>query len=359
MIKILKQLLDYANEHKCSDVHISSNAVPTIRIDGDIKPIPKAPMLDQNWVGEILNSIMNNIQKKAYQENWELDFSIQAGNNLRFRVNAFKTIHGPAAVFREVPTKVTTLGEIGAPHMMKEIAASKKGLVLVVGPTGSGKSTTLSAMIDYINSNFPSHIVTIEDPVEFIHKNNKSLINQRELGNSTLSFENALVSSLREDPDVILVGELRDSKTIQLALTAAETGHLVLSTLHTSSAPHAISRIVDAFPNDDKNVIRTMLASSLNAVISQRLVKRKAGGRCAAFEIMVANSSIKNLIREGKFAQINSVIQLGKKSGMRTMKESIEELVANNIITKETAESLDFYKTSDKNSNNNDNKNKK
>ena len=268
----------------------------------------------------------------------ELDFSIQFDDNIRFRVNAFRTINGPAAAFREIPDTIKSLKSIDAPAIVNNLTNARSGLILVVGPTGCGKSTTLAAMIDEINKNFTNHIITIEDPVEFVHTNKKSIINQREVGNSTLSFSNALRGALREDPDVILVGEMRDVDTIRLALTAAETGHLVLGTLHTSSAAQTVNRIIDVFPADDKMVIRSMLSTSLKAVISQRLLKKTGGGRHASFEVMVANPSIKNLIREDKIPQINSIMELGKKSGMRTMKESIEELLTKKIISNDVAD---------------------
>lgn len=338
MIKLMQKILRYAVDRKCSDVHISSGAVPSMRVDGDIVNIPNAPILDSSWMLEILHSIMNDVQKKIYEDTWELDFSIAFDENVRFRVNAFKTISGPAAVFREIPTKIKTLADINTPEVIKTLTKSKKGLILVVGPTGSGKSTTLAAMIDEINKSYTSHIITIEDPVEFVHKNQKSIINQREIGNSTLSFSNALKSSLREDPDVILVGEMRDVETIRLALTAAETGHLVFGTLHTNSAAQTINRIIDVFPAEDKAVVRSMLSVSIKAVISQRLIKKDGGGRHALFEVMIANSSIRNLIREDKIPQINSIMELGKKSGMITMKESIQDLLDKKIISQEVAE---------------------
>lgn len=336
---MIEKLLTYAKKQGCSDLHITTGAVPMLRIDGDIAPIPGASTLTSDQILEMLHSIMSENQKKFYQEKMELDFSTQVvSENLRFRVNAFRTIYGPAAVFREIPTEVKSLSALHVPEAIRELASAKKGLVLVVGPTGSGKSTTLAALIDHINSNHSHHILTIEDPVEFVHKNKKSLINQREVGNNTMSFAAALKSALREDPDVILVGEMRDIETIHLALTAAETGHLVLGTLHTSSSAQTINRIIDVFPSEDKAVIRTMLSTSIKAVISQRLLKKKGGGRCAAYEVMLANSSIRNLIREDKIPQINSIIELGKKAGMCLMKDSINELLSKGFIEQETAD---------------------
>lgn len=335
---MIEKILTYAKKQGCSDIHITTGSAPMLRIDGDMIAIPSAPVLTHDKVMEMLNSLMSDIQKKTYQEKMEMDFAIQSSDNLRFRVNAFRTVNGAAAVFREIPTEIKSLAALHAPEIIHGLAHAKKGLILVVGPTGSGKSTTLAALIDHINSNFSYHILTIEDPVEFVHKNKKSLINQREVGNSTMSFASALKSALREDPDVILVGELRDVETIHLALTAAETGHLVLGTLHTSSSAQTINRIVDVFPAEDKAVVRTMLSTSIKAVISQRLIKKEGGGRCAAYEIMIANSSIRNLIREDKIPQINSIIELGKKTGMCLMKDSINELLLKGMISKDTAD---------------------
>ncbi len=334
---MIEKILAYAKKQGSSDVHITTNSVPMLRIDGDMAPIPNAPALNDKQVLDMIHSLMNDNQKKTYQEKMEMDFSVQIGETLRFRVNAFRTIYGPAAVFREIPTEIKSLAALHAPEIIRSLGNATKGLILVVGPTGSGKSTTLAGIIDYINSNHSSHIITIEDPVEFVHKSKKSLVNQREVGNSTLSFANALKSALREDPDVILVGEMRDIETIHLALTAAETGHLVFGTLHTSSAAQTINRIVDVFPSEDKAVVRTMLSTSIKAVVSQRLMKKQGGGRIAAYEIMLANSSIRNLIREDKIPQINSIIELSKKSGMCLMKDSVTDLLTKGIISQETA----------------------
>lgn len=334
----IEKILNYAKKQGCSDVHISTGSVPMVRVDGDMIPVPGTSPLAESQVYEMIYSVMSESQRKVYDEKSELDFAIQIGEDLRFRVNAFRTINGPAAAFREIPNGIRTLSDLHVPEAVRSLSSCTKGLVLVVGPTGSGKSTTLAALIDHINTQRKVHIITIEDPVEFVHKNKKALVNQREVGSSTTSFATALKSALREDPDVILVGELRDVETIQLALTAAETGHLVLATLHTSSAAQTINRVIDVFPSEDKTVVRSMLSSSIRAVISQRLLKKEGGGRCAAYEVMLANVSIRNLIREDKIPQINSIMELGKKAGMCTMKDSIQELLGKGIISKETAE---------------------
>jgi len=291
------------------------------------------PALEQKDVNSLVYDIMNDNQRKDYEQNLEVDFSFEVPNLARFRVNAFNSNRGPAAVFRTIPSDVLTLDDLGAPDIFKTIADNPRGLVLVTGPTGSGKSTTLAAMVDYINQTKHHHILTIEDPIEFVHENKLSLINQREVHRDTHSFSNALRSALREDPDVILVGELRDLETIRLAMTAAETGHLVFGTLHTTSAPKTIDRIIDVFPGEEKDMVRSMLSESLRAVISQTLLKKVGGGRVAAHEIMIGIPAIRNLIREDKIAQMYSSIQTGASHGMQTMDQCLGNLVNYGIIT--------------------------
>jgi twitching motility protein PilT len=324
----ITDLLAMAHQQRASDLHLSSTNPPIIRINGDMLPIRTVPPLTPESIKEMLYSVMTDQQRSEYESQLELDFSISFGAASRFRVNAFNTMRGPAAVFRTIPTKVLTLDDLGAPEIFKRLAQLHKGLLLVTGPTGSGKSTTLAAIIDYINRHQQKHIITIEDPIEFVHQSQQSLINQREVGANTRSFARALKSCLREDPDIILVGELRDIETIHLAMTAAETGHLVMGTLHTNTAPKTIDRIIDAFPSADKEMARAMLSVSLEAVISQALVKTKDGtGRVAAHEIMLGTSAVRNLIRESKIPQLYSIIQTGSKVGMKTMKDSLNELI--------------------------------
>ena len=336
----LENFIEYVVKHKASDLHLSAGNYPITRIDGELSQIPNTKIIESVELFEMLDSIMNELQRNTYKEEFELDFAMKSKFNNRFRVNVFNTINGPAAVFREIPSESITLLEISAPAVVSELCKLHQGLVLVVGPAGSGKSTTLAAMINHINTNYKRHIITIEDPVEFTYKSNLSLINQREVGFNTESFPIALRSALREDPNVIMVGEMRDLETIHLALTAAETGHLVMATLHTKSAAQSINRIIDVFPAADKDLVRSMVASSLKAVISQRLVKKENGGRTAIYEVMIANTSIKNLIREDKVQQINSMIEIGKKQGMVTSKDSILDLFNRKVISKETAEEL-------------------
>ena len=339
----ITELLAFSVQHKASDLHLSSGVSPMIRVDGDVRRI-NIPALGDKEVSSLVYDIMNDNQRKDYEQNLEVDFSFEVPNLARFRVNAFNSNRGPAAVFRTIPSDVLTLEDLGAPEIFKQISDNPRGLVLVTGPTGSGKSTTLAAMVDYINQNKHHHVLTIEDPIEFVHDNKLSLINQREVHRDTHSFSNALRSALREDPDVILVGELRDLETIRLAMTAAETGHLVFGTLHTTSAPKTIDRIIDVFPGEEKDMIRSMLSESLRAVISQTLIKKVGGGRVAAHEIMLATPAIRNLIREDKIAQMYSSIQTGASQGMQTMDQCLTNLVNRGIITHSAA----FTKAQDK-----------
>ncbi|MHB1201728.1 MAG: type IV pilus twitching motility protein PilT [Acidithiobacillus sp.] len=333
----ITELLTFAVKNNASDTHVSAGLPPLLRINGDIKRL-NVDSLDAKMVHALIYDIMNDAQRKWYEENLEIDFSIDLGGVARFRVNAFNQDRGPAAAFRTIPAKVLTLEDLNAPRVFKEIIDVPRGLVLVTGPTGSGKSTTLAAMVDDINVNRADHIITIEDPIEFLHTPKKCLINQREVGPHTHSFANALRSALREDPDVILVGELRDLETMRLALTAAETGHVVFATLHTSSAPKTVDRIVDSFPGGEKDMVRAMLSESLRAVISQTLLKTADGkGRVAAHEIMIANPAIRNLIRENKVAQMYSVIQTGQNQGMQTLDQCLLDLVRAHRITRDEA----------------------
>ncbi|HEZ5003036.1 TPA: type IV pilus twitching motility protein PilT [Neisseria meningitidis] len=333
----ITDLLAFGAKNKASDLHLSSGISPMIRVHGDMRRI-NLPEMSAEEVGNMVTSVMNDHQRKIYQQNLEVDFSFELPNVARFRVNAFNIGRGPAAVFRTIPSTVLSLEELKAPSIFQKIAESPRGMVLVTGPTGSGKSTTLAAMINYINETQPAHILTIEDPIEFVHQSKKSLINQRELHQHTLSFANALRSALREDPDVILVGEMRDPETIGLALTAAETGHLVFGTLHTTGAAKTVDRIVDVFPAGEKEMVCSMLSESLTAVISQNLLKTHDGnGRVASHEILIANPAVRNLIRENKITQINSVLQTGQASGMQTMDQSLQSLVRQGLIAPEVA----------------------
>ncbi|AAQ57858.1 type IV pilus twitching motility protein PilT [Chromobacterium violaceum] len=329
----ISELLAFTVKNKASDLHLSAGLPPMIRVNGDIRRI-NLPPLDHHDVHDMVYDIMNDYQRKTFEDTYECDFSFELPGIARFRVNSFIQNRGMASVFRVIPSKVLTLEQLSAPRIFQDIANYPRGLVLVTGPTGSGKSTTLAAMIDYVNENAFSHILTVEDPIEFVHESKKSLINQRELGLQTHSFANALKSALREDPDVILVGELRDLETIRLALTAAETGHLVFGTLHTSSAAKTIDRIVDVFPAGEKEMVRSMLSESVRAVIAQTLLKTKDGqGRVAAHEIMIGTPAIRNLIRENKIAQINSMIQTGQQHGMQTLDQCLADLTRRNIVS--------------------------
>ena len=334
----ITQLLAFGVEKDASDCHLSSGEPPMLRIHGDLKKLDQAPLTKEE-VHAMVYDIMNDAHRKAFEENHEVDFSFELGEIARFRVNVFMQRRGIGAVFRTIPTKILTLDQLGMPPVMKELCEREKGLILLTGPTGSGKSTTLAAMIDLLNNTYEGHVITVEDPIEFVHQSKKCLINQRELGSHTHSFANALRSALREDPDVILVGEMRDLETIQLALTAAETGHLVLSTIHTSSAPDTVNRVIDVFPPSQQAQIRTQFAESIEAVITQTLLKKKAGGRVPAVEIMTGTTAIRNLIRENKIHQIPGTMQVSQKDGMQTMDMAFIDLVNRGIVTKEEAQS--------------------
>ena len=333
----ITELLDFSVKHNASDLHLSSGVSPMVRIDGDVRKL-SVPALTHQEVHRLVFEIMNDAQRNEFEEKLEVDFSFELHNVGRFRVNAFNQSRGCAAVFRAISGTIPTLESLDAPDIFKKIANAEKGLVLVTGPTGSGKSTTLAAIVDYINRNHNKHILTIEDPIEFIHPNIKCLINQREVHRDTRSFANALRSALREDPDVILLGEMRDKETISLALTAAETGHLVLGTLHTSSAAKTIDRIIDVFPGSDKDMVRSMLSESLRSVITQKLLKRNGGGRVACHEIMMGTPAIRNLVREDKIAQMYSIIQTGAVYGMQTMEQHARQLLSQGIVSREEAD---------------------
>jgi twitching motility protein PilT len=329
----ISELLAFTVKNKASDLHLSAGLPPMIRVHGDVRRI-NLPPLEHKDVHAMVYDIMNDGQRKFYEENLECDFSFAIPNLARFRVNAFVQQRGAGAVFRIIPSTVLSLEDLKAPKIFAEIADQPRGMVLVTGPTGSGKSTTLAAIVNHINENEHGHILTVEDPIEFVHEAKKCLINQREVGPHTLSFANALRAALREDPDVILVGEMRDLETIRLAMTAAETGHLVFGTLHTSSAAKTIDRIIDVFPAEEKEMVRSMLSESLRAVISQTLIKTKDGsGRVAAHEIMIGTPAIRNLIRENKVAQMYSAIQTGQGFGMQTLDQCMLDLVKRNVIS--------------------------
>jgi len=335
----ISELLAFSVKNKASDLHLSAGLPPMLRVHGDVRRL-NVDALEHKEVHRMIYDIMNDGQRKVYEERLEIDFSFEIPGLSRFRVNAFNQERGASAVFRTIPSKILTLEELNAPKIFADFALKPRGLVLVTGPTGSGKSTTLAAMVNHLNETEHGHILTIEDPIEFVHDSKKCLINQREVGPHTHSFSNALRSALREDPDCILVGELRDLETIRLALTAAETGHLVFGTLHTSSAAKTIDRIVDVFPAEEKEMVRAMLSESLQAVISQTLLKTKDGsGRVAAHEIMVGTPAIRNLIREAKIAQMYSAIQTGSNFGMQTLDQNLTDLVRRNVIASATARS--------------------
>ena len=331
----ISELLIFAVENKGSDLHISSGEPPVVRIHGEMRKV-EVPPLDKDDVHNMIYEILNDQQRKNFEEFLELDFSFSLGDYGRFRVNVFKQNRGDSAVFRTIPNKIPTFEELSLPKVFMDLAHLEKGLVLVTGPTGSGKSTTLAAIIDLINTEEKGHILTVEDPIEFVHTSKSCLVNQRELGPHTHSFANALRAALREDPDIILVGEMRDLETISLALTAAETGHLVFGTLHTSGAPKTVNRVIDVFPAAQQSQVRSMFSESLQAVVTQALFKRKDGkGRIAGFEIMLATPAVRNLIREDKIAQIPSIIQTSKGIGMQTMEAAVNDLLAKNLVTRD------------------------
>lgn len=334
----ITQLLAFGVEQGASDCHLSAGEPPMIRIHGDLKKLDHPPLTKEE-AHALVYDIMNDAQRKAFEETHECDFSFEMGAVARFRVNVFMQRKGEGAVFRTIPTKILTLEQLEMPAILKQLCEKEKGLILVTGPTGSGKSTTLAGMVDYLNESFEGHILTVEDPIEFVHQSKKCLVNQRELGPHTNSFANALRAALREDPDIILVGEMRDLETIQLALTAAETGHIVFGTLHTSSAPKTVDRIIDVFPPNQQAQIRAQFAESIEAVITQTLLKKKGGGRIAALEIMTGTTAVRNLVREGKIHQIPGTMQVSQKDGMQTMDMALQSLVSRGLVTKEEAQS--------------------
>lgn len=340
----IAELLAFSVKNKSSDLHLSAGLPPMIRVDGDLRKI-NLPAMEHKEVMKIIYDVMNDRQRKEFEEFLEADFSFEITNLARFRVNVFHQLRGAAAVFRTIPSEILSMNDLGLPSIFEEMCCYPKGLVLITGPTGSGKSTTLAAMIDYINSNRYDHILTVEDPIEFVHQSKKCLLNQREVHRDTLSFNAALRSALREDPDVILVGELRDLETIRLAMTAAETGHLVFGTLHTNSATKTINRIIDVFPAEEKSMVRSMLSESLQAVVAQTLLKKNGGGRAAALEVMICTGAIRNLIREDKVAQMYSSIQTGQGKGMQTLDQHLTELVKKNIVSTHIARDVAIDKS--------------
>lgn len=335
----ITELLNFSVKHNASDLHLSAGVPPMVRVDGDLRKL-NVPVLDHKVVSQLLYSIMNDTQRQEFEAAMELDFSFAIPQLARFRVNVFNQDRGMAGVIRTIPNDIKTLDQLELPDLFKDLSNLPRGLVLVTGPTGSGKTTTLAAMLNYINENQHVHILTIEDPIEFVHENKKALFNQREVKRDTKSFNAALRSALREDPDIILVGELRDQETIQLALTAGETGHLVFGTLHTTSAAKSINRIIDVFPGEEKSMVRTMLSESLQAVVSQTLLKKINGGRVAALEIMLCTPAIRNLIREDKVAQMYSTIQTSRSMGMQTLDQHLDELVKQRAINTHTAREI-------------------
>lgn len=332
----ITELLSFSVKQNASDLHLSAGVPPMIRVDGDVRRV-NVPAMEHKQVHALIYDIMNDKQRKDYEEYLETDFSFEVPGVARFRVNAFNHNRGAGAVFRTIPSKVLTMEDLGLGKTFQRLATLPRGLVLVTGPTGSGKSTTLAAMIDHINNVRYDHVLTIEDPIEFVHESKKCLVNQREVHRDTYGFNEALRSALREDPDVILVGEMRDLETIRLALTAAETGHLVFGTLHTTSAAKTIDRIIDVFPGEEKSMVRSMLSESLQGVVSQTLLKKCGGGRVAAHEIMITTPAIRNLIREDKIAQMYSAIQTGAAHGMVTLDQTLKDMLGKGLITMEGA----------------------
>ena len=346
----ITQLLQFAHQQDASDLHISAGEPPMVRVHGDMKKL-KVPELSPEDTHAMIYDIMGDSQRKKFEETSDVDFAMQLGETARFRVNVFRQQRGTGAVFRKIPTTILTLEELGMPQILRDIARKERGLILVTGPTGSGKSTTLAAMLNQINEEVEGHILTVEDPIEFVHQSKKCLVNQREVGPHTHSFANALKAALREDPDYILVGEMRDLETIQLALTAAETGHLVFGTLHTSSAPKTIDRIIDVFPPAQQAQVRAMFAESIQAIVTQTLCRKIGGGRIAALEILIGTTAVRNLMREGKIHQIPSAMQTSKGTGMQTLRANLMELFQQGLITRETviekSGDADFFKEMD------------
>ncbi len=340
----ISELLTFAYNQEASDLHVSAGEQPMVRVDGDMKRV-KLATLSPEEAQAMIYDIMGDAQRKTFEEISEVDFSIDLGEKARFRVNVFRQRRGMGAVFRLIPSKILTLEELGMPPIISDLTKLHKGLIVVTGPTGSGKSTTLAGMVNLINEREESHILTIEDPIEFVHQSKRCLINQREVGPNTKSFSNALRSALREDPDIVLVGEMRDLETIQLALTAAETGHLVFATLHTSSAPKTVDRIIDVFPSTQQEQIRAMLAESLQAVVAQTLCKRPTGGRVAAVEILIGTPAVRNLIREGKIHQLPSIMQTGQSFGMQTIDMHLQDLVGRGLLSTDNAREVATDKT--------------
>ena len=336
----INELLALSVKKNASDLHLSPGMPPLFRVDGDLIPSTDIPSINAETLEALIYNTMDEKQREQFHSTHDLDYAIELSGVARFRANAFRQMHGVAAVFRTIPDKTPTLDQLEMPPVFKKLLDLPHGLILLTGPTGSGKSTTLAAMVDYINTSQPCHIITVEDPIEFTHHSKKSLINQRQIHRDTRDFNSALRSALREDPDVILVGEMRDLETIRLALTAAETGHLVLATLHTSTAPRAVSRIVDVFPVGEKEIIRNILSESLQAVIYQALLKKTSGGRIPAFEIMLGTPAIRNLIREDKIAQMYTIIQTGSEAGMCTLDQYLQQLIVKKHITNESAKEI-------------------